>query len=87
MAGMNDAESSAQAHLTWDVTNRNVNDVSDNVPTVVVNELLCFVNKKINLLPSETVIQLCVKHIFQLLRLSLECKRIHRAFVFLIYLH
>ena len=62
MAGMNDTESSAQAHLTRDVTNRNVNDVSDNVPTVVVNELLCFVNQKINLLPSETVIQLCVKH-------------------------
>ena len=32
MAGMNDAESSAHAHLT--------EDVSDNVPTVVLNELL-----------------------------------------------
>ena len=56
MTGMN-----AHAHLTQDATNRNVNNVSDNVPTVVVNELLCFVNNKINLLPSETVIQLCVK--------------------------
>ena len=62
MVGMNDAESSVHAHLTQDATNRNVNDVSNNVPTVVVNELLCFVNNKINLLPSETVIQLCVKH-------------------------
>ena len=62
MAGMNDAESSAPAYQTQNSTNRNVNDVSDNVPTVVVNELLCFVNNKINLLPSETVIQLCVKH-------------------------
>ena len=59
---MNDAESSVHVHLTQDATNCNVNDVSDNVPTVVVNELLCFVNNKINLLPSETVIQLCVKH-------------------------
>ena len=32
------------------------------MPTVVVYELLCFVNNKINLLPSETVIQLFVKH-------------------------
>ena len=58
MVGMNDTESSVHAHLTPDATNRNVNDVSNNVPTVVVNELcLCFVNNKINLLPSETVIQ------------------------------
>ena len=27
----------AHVHLTQDATNRNVNDVSDNVPTVVVN--------------------------------------------------
>ena len=51
----------AHEHLTQDATSCIVNDVSDNVPTVVVNELLCFVNNKINLLPSETVIQLCVK--------------------------
>ena len=61
MAGMNDAASSAHAHLTQDATNRDAkNNLSDNVPTVVVNELLCFANNKINLLPSKTVIQLCV---------------------------
>ena len=29
---------------------------------MVVNELLCFVHNKINLLPSETITQLCSKH-------------------------
>ena len=39
--------------------NKNVKDV---IPTVVVNELLCFVHNRINLLSSETITQLCSKH-------------------------
>ena len=46
MAGMNDEKSSARAYLTQDAANRNVNDVSDNVPTVVVNELCALLTTK-----------------------------------------
>ena len=32
------------------------------IPKIVVNELLCFVQNKMNMLPSETIVQLCSKH-------------------------
>ena len=43
---------------------RNSPDVNknDGIPTVVVNEFLCFVHNKMNILPSETIVQLCSKH-------------------------
>ena len=40
-------------------TNVNKQDV---IPEIVVNELLCFVQNKMNMLPSETIVQLCSKH-------------------------
>ena len=40
-------------------TNVNKEDV---IPEIVVNELLCFVQNKMNMLPSETIVQLCSKH-------------------------
>ena len=40
-------------------TNVNKEDV---FPEIVVNELLCFVQNKMNMLPSETIVQLCSKH-------------------------
>ena len=40
-------------------TNVNKEDI---IPEIVVNELLCFVQNKMNMLPSETIVHLCSKH-------------------------